>query len=64
MRNSGLFAAALSQVLGHELTECRREGRHADDLLDRLLCEPDLDAETRWLCEEKVRRLTAKELRP
>ena len=64
MPNTELFAATLSQVLRHELTDCRRAGHHAADLLDRLLGLPGLDAETRQLCEEKLRRLADTEARP
>lgn len=64
MPNTELFAGALSQLLRHELTDCRRAGHHAAELLDRLAALPELDAETRQLCEEKSRRLASAETKP
>lgn len=57
-----LWAGALSLVLRHQRTGCPHSARQAADLLDRLAAFPDLDDETRDLCEQESERLTG--LRP
>lgn len=57
MPNTELFAGALSQLLRHDLSGCPRATRQAAELLDRLAQRPDLDDETRDLCDRMCARL-------
>lgn len=61
MAHAELFAGALSQLLRHDLSGCRRATRQAADLLDRLADLPELDAETAQLCERMSRRLAGED---
>lgn len=58
----GLWAGALSLLLRHNRSGCPHSARQAADLLDRLAAFPDLDDETRQLCEQESERLSS--LRP
>lgn len=55
-----LYAAALSQLLRHDLAGCPRAALQAADLLDRLADQPEIDAETRQLCERMSRQLAGR----
>lgn len=50
---------ALSLLLRHGETGCSRSAQLAAELLDRLADAPDLDPDTRALCERASCRLTA-----
>ncbi|HEY5763122.1 MAG TPA: hypothetical protein VIS73_07930 [Rhodocyclaceae bacterium] len=54
---ASLFAAALSELLRHQLSGCRHAAWKAADLLERLTCLPGLDDETRELCDRMSERL-------
>ncbi|NTV11923.1 MAG: hypothetical protein HGA47_14320 [Zoogloea sp.] len=58
MPSNPLWAGALSLLLRHSLTGCVHSAHQAADLLDRLADSPELDRETRNLCEEVSQRLT------
>ena len=58
MPNTELWAGALSLVLRHDLTGCTHSARQAAALLARIADHPDVDLETRTLCEEASLRLT------
>lgn len=55
--NNGLWAGALSMLLQHSETGCPQAARHAARLLACLGDAPELDAETRSLCERASLRL-------
>lgn len=57
MPNIELWAGALSLVLRHDLTGCALSARQAADLLARIADNPNVDRETRALCEEASLRL-------
>lgn len=57
MPNIDLWAGALSLVLRHDLTGCAVSARQAADLLARLADSPDVDRDTRTLCDEASLRL-------
>ena len=52
MPSSQLWAGALSLLLRHQLTGCPVAARQAADILGRIADCPELDAETRSLCED------------
>lgn len=52
-----LWAGALSLLLRHNETGCAKSARQAADLLDRLADSPDLDSDTRNLCQRASDRL-------
>ena len=54
---ASLYAAALSELLRHQLSGCRHAAWKAADLLERLTQLPGLDRETRELCERMSERL-------
>lgn len=58
MPNSELWAGALSLVLRHDLTGCTLSAQQAASLLARIADHPDVDQETRALCEEASLRLS------
>lgn len=57
MPNIELWAGALSLVLRHDLTGCALSARQAADLLSRIADNPEVDRETRALCDEASLRL-------
>lgn len=57
MRRDSLWAGALSLLLIHDETGCRHSALNAARILDRLSELPELDAETRTLCERASYRL-------
>ena len=54
-----LWAGALSLLLIHGESGCPHSALNAARLLDRLCDSPDVDEETRALCERASSRLTA-----
>jgi hypothetical protein len=54
-----LWAGALSLLLIHGESGCPHSALNAARLLDRLCDSPDIDDETRGLCERASSRLTA-----
>jgi hypothetical protein len=54
-----LWAGALSLLLIHGESGCPHSALNAARLLDRLCDSPDVDDETRALCERASTRLTA-----
>lgn len=58
MPNTELWAGALSLVLRHDLTGCTLSAQQAASLLARIAENPDVDEETRTLCEEASLRLS------
>jgi hypothetical protein len=54
-----LWAGALSLLLIHGESGCPHSALNAARLLDRLCDSPDIDDETRRLCERASSRLTA-----
>ena len=52
-----LWAGALSLLLIHDESGCPHSALNAARLLDRLSDSPELDEETRNLCERAIRRL-------
>jgi hypothetical protein len=54
-----LWAGALSLLLIHGESGCPHSAFNAARLLDRLCDSPDIDDETRALCERASSRLTA-----
>lgn len=59
MPSSELWAGALSLLLRHDLTGCSVAARQAATVLDHIACCPEVDAETRSLCEAASVRLSA-----
>lgn len=59
MPSHELWAGALSLLLRHHLTGCTVTARQAATLLDRIANCPEVDAETRALCEDASIRLNA-----
>lgn len=59
MPTTDLWAGALSLLLRHNLTGCTHSARQAAAVLDRISSFPELDDETRTLCEQASFRLTA-----
>lgn len=57
MPDNALFAGALSLVLRHDLTGCAQSAQQAAAVLARIADQPDIDQETRALCEEASLRL-------
>lgn len=57
MSNTELLAGALSLLLRHDETGCRQSARQASCLLARISDTPELDLETRSLCERASYRL-------
>jgi hypothetical protein len=57
MRQGDLWAAALNLLLRHELNGCRHAARQAAGLLERLAEQPEVDRDTRALCECMSERL-------
>lgn len=57
MPNATMWAGALSLFLRHTETGCRHAARQAAEVLDRLAADPDLDSETRNLCERASTKL-------
>ncbi|WP_153146114.1 hypothetical protein [Dechloromonas sp. H13] len=53
-----LWAGALSLLLIHSESGCPHSALNAARLLDRLCDSPELDEETRCLCERASQRLT------
>ena len=53
-----LWAGALSLLLIHSESGCPHSALNAARLLDRLCDSPELDEETRNLCERASQRLT------
>lgn len=53
-----LWAGALSLLLIHSESGCPHSALNAARLLDRLCDSPELDEETRDLCERASQRLT------
>lgn len=58
MANNALWAGALSLLLIHDESGCPHSALNAARLLDYLCEEPDLDDETRGLCERASLRLS------
>lgn len=52
MPSSQLWAGALSLLLRHHLTGCSLTAHRAATLLGRIALCPEVDGETRSLCEE------------
>lgn len=52
MPNAELFAGALSLLMRHQLTGCTHAASQAASLFDRLSDTPELDEETRCLCDQ------------
>ncbi len=52
-----LWAGALSLLLRHNETGCQQSARQAACLLERISETPEVDAETRSLCERAGQRL-------
>jgi hypothetical protein len=63
MPTSELWAGALSLLLIHSESGCPHSALNAARILDRLCDSPDLDIETRALCERASNRLTLHEHR-
>lgn len=61
MPPTALWAGALSLLLIHQETACPHAARNAARLLERISNTPDLDADTRHLCERASQRLTPPE---
>lgn len=59
MPPNDLWAGALSLLLRANETGCPKSVRQAADLLDRLADSPDLDSDTRNLCQRASDRLDA-----
>lgn len=57
MLESDLWAGALNLLMRHELSGCSHAARQAAGLLDRIAEQPDVDRETRTLCERMSERL-------
>lgn len=57
MPNTELWAGALSLVLRHNETGCQQSAHQAACLLARISDTPDVDLETRSLCERASQRL-------
>lgn len=58
MPHTELWAGALSLLLRHGLTGCTQSALQAADLLGRIAEFPDVDNDTRMLCEQASLRLT------
>ena len=58
MANNALWAGALSLLLIHDESGCPHSALNAARLLDYLCEQPDLDDETRQLCERASLRLS------
>ena len=58
MPTTELWAGALSLLLIHSESGCPHSALNAARLLDRLCDSPELDEETRNLCERASQRLT------
>ncbi len=56
---ASLFAGALDHLMRHSLSGCGQAARHAADLLEQLSARPDVDRETRSLCERMSDALEA-----
>ena len=54
-----LWVGALSLLLRHNETGCPKSACYAADLLDRLADSPELDNDTRSLCQRASDRLGA-----
>jgi hypothetical protein len=59
MPSPELWAGALSLLLRHNLTGCTHSARQAATVLERIASCPEVDAETRALCENASFRLSA-----
>lgn len=57
--DSALFAGALDHLMRHTLTGCRQAAHHAARLLEALAERPDVDSETRRLCNRMCECLEA-----
>lgn len=49
---ASLFAGALDHLIRHSLTGCGQAAHHAAHLLEQLSTQPDVDSDTRCLCEQ------------
>ncbi len=56
---ASLYAGALDHLIRHSLTGCGQAARHAAQLLEQLSEQPDVDGETRGLCERMSDALEA-----
>lgn len=54
-----LITGALDQLIRHQLTGCQKAAHQAVRLLDALADDPDVDGETRALCESLCQRMSA-----
>lgn len=61
MPPTALWAGALSLLLIHQETACPHAALNAARLLERISNAPDLDADTRHLCERASQRLNTKD---
>ena len=52
-----LYAGALSLLMRHHLRGCAQSANQVADVLERLAEIPEIDSETRLLCEQLSRRL-------
>lgn len=59
MAASELWAGALSLILIHEESGCPHSALNAARILDRLCAAPDIDEDTRALCERASNRLSS-----
>lgn len=59
MPSPELWAGALSLLLRHHQTGCSLTARQAATVLDRIADSPEVDADTRALCEDASFRLSA-----
>ena len=57
MHERDLWAGALNLLMRHELSGCGHAARQAAGLLERLAEQPNVDRETRMLCERMSERL-------
>lgn len=57
MPSTELWAGALSLLLRHHETGCRQSARQAAHLLECISNTPELDQDTRSLCERASQRL-------
>lgn len=54
-----LITGALDQLMRHQLTGCQKAAHQAVRLLDALADDPELDGETRALCDRLGQRMSA-----
>lgn len=54
---TALLAGALDQLMRHNLSGCEHAAHQAARLLDALAERPDVDGETRYLCDKMRDRL-------